>query len=140
MNKVILMGRLTRDTEVRVGQNNIKVSKFTLAVDRKYKKEGEAQSDFLNCVAFGKQADFAEKYLKQGTKMLVTGRIQNDNYTNKEGQKVYSVQIMVDELEFAESKASASNSNQGGYQPQPQPQGDGFMNMPSGFAEELPFA
>lgn len=138
MNKVILMGRLTRDTETRVGQNNTKISTFTLAVDRKYKREGESQADFFNCVTFGKQAEFAEKYLKQGTKMVVTGRIENDSYTNKEGQKVYSTKIRVDEMEFAESKSS-SQGTQPTQQQQPV-QEQGFMNMPNGFAEELPFA
>lgn len=135
MNKIILMGRLTRNPEVRIGQNNTKVTTFTLAVDRKFKKQGEAETDFFNCTAFGKQADFVEKYLKQGTKMLVTGSIQNNNYTNKDGQKMYSVQIIVNELEFAESKSSQTQ------QPMQQPvQNQGFMNIPNGFAEELPFA
>lgn len=141
MNKVILIGRLTRDTEIRVSpSNNTKIATFTLAVDRKYKREGAAQADFFNCVAFGKQADFAEKYLKQGTKMVVTGRVEIDSYTNKEGQKAYSTKIMVDELEFAESKSSAQGT-QPTQQPVQQPmQNQGFMNMPQGFAEELPFA
>lgn len=137
MNKVILMGRLTRNPEVRIGQNNVKVTTFTLAVDRKFKRQGEAEADFFNCTAFGKQADFVEKYLKQGTKMLVTGSIQNNNYTNKDGQKIHSVQIIVNELEFAESKSSTGQTQQPIQQPV---QEQGFMNMPNGFAEELPFA
>jgi single-strand DNA-binding protein len=140
MNKVILMGRLTRNPEVRIGQNNTKVSTFTLAVDRKFKKQGEAEADFFNCTAFGKQADFVENYLKQGTKMLVTGSIQNNNYTNKDGQKMYSVQIIVNELEFAESKSSAQVT-QPTQQPVQQPmQNQGFMNIPTGMVDELPFA
>lgn len=143
MNKVILMGRLTRDPEVRYsqGEGSLAIARFSLAVDRRFKRQGEPEADFFNCTAFGKQAEFAERYLKQGTKMVVVGRVQNDNYTNKDGQKVYSVQIMVDELEFAESKGTGSES--GGYQtsrPAPsQAAGDGFMNIPDGIDEELPF-
>lgn len=143
MNKVILMGRLTRDPEVRYsqGESSLAIARFSLAVDRRFKRQGEPEADFFNCTAFGKQAEFTERYLKQGTKMVVVGRIQNDNYTNKEGQKVYSTQIMVDELEFAESKAS---NNESGYQPTSRPApsqavGDGFMNIPDGIDEELPF-
>ena len=110
MNKIILMGRLTRDPEVRYsqGESSLAIARFSLAVDRRFKRQGEAEADFFNCTAFGKQAEFVEKYLKQGTKILLTGRVQNDNYTNKEGQKVYSVQIIAEEIEFAESKAAAS--------------------------------
>ena len=136
MNKVILMGRLTRDPDVRYSQtdSNMSIARFSLAVDRRYKKQGdETTADFFNCTAFGKQGEFVEKYLKQGTKIVVTGRIQNDNYTNKEGQKVYSVQIMVEEIEFAESKA-AGQSQQNDSMP-----GDGFMNIPDGVESELPF-
>nr|DAU95679.1 MAG TPA: Single strand binding protein [Caudoviricetes sp.] len=136
MNKVILMGRLTRDPDVRYSQtdSNMAIARFSLAVDRRYKKQGdETTADFFNCTAFGKQGEFVEKYLKQGTKIVVTGRIQNDNYTNKEGQKVYSVQIMVEEIEFAESKA-AGQSQQNDSMP-----GDGFMNIPDGIENELPF-
>ena len=138
MNKVILMGRLTRDPETRYsqGNNSMAIASFSLAVDRKYKKQGdEVTADFFNCTAFGKQAEFVEKYLKQGTKILVTGRIQNDNYTNKDGQKVYSVQIIVEEMEFAESKASAGQREQ---EDNNMP-GDGFMNIPDGISAELPF-
>ena len=136
MNKAILMGRLTRDPEVRYSQSdsNMAIAKFSLAVDRRYKKQGdEVTADFFNCTAFGKQGEFVEKYLKKGTKIVVTGRIQNDNYTNKDGQKVYSVQIMVEEIEFAESKA-AGQSQQNDSMP-----GDGFMNIPDGIENELPF-
>ena len=138
MNKVILMGRLTRDPEMRVsqGENALNIAKFSLAVDRRYQKNGEKETDFFNCTAFGKQAEFVDKYLKQGTKVLVTGRVQNDNYTNKEGQKVYSVQIIVEEIEFAESKNAESK-------PADKPAEDngegGWMNIPEGIQEELPF-
>ena len=138
MNKVILMGRLTRDPEVRYsqGDSQLAIGKFSLAVDRRFKKQGDTvTADFFNCTAFGKQAEFVEKYLKQGTKILVIGRVQNDNYTNKEGQKVYSVQIIVEEMEFAESKASAE---QRGQEDNNMP-GDGFMNIPDGIDNSLPF-
>ena len=104
MNKVIMMGRLTRDPEVRYSQgaSQTAIARFSLAVDRRWKREGEPDADFFNCTVFGRQADFVEKYLRQGTKVVVTGRIQNDNYTNKDGQKVYSVQIIVEEIEFAD--------------------------------------
>ena len=145
MNKAILMGRLTRDPEVRYSQNDssMAIARFSLAVDRRYKKQGdETTADFFNCTAFGKQGEFVEKYLKKGTKVVVTGRIQNDNYTNKDGQKVYSVQIMVEEIEFAESKASSQSNagNDGSAQPQMgAPDADGFMNIPDGIDNSLPF-
>lgn len=145
MNKAILMGRLTRDPEVRYSQSDssMAIARFSLAVDRRYKKQGDTvTADFFNCTAFGKQGEFVEKYLKKGTKIVVTGRIQNDNYTNKDGQKVYSVQIMVEEIEFAESKASAQSNegSDGGAQPQMgAPDADGFMNIPDGIGSELPF-
>lgn len=150
MNKVMLMGRLTRDPEIRYGkeESSTKIAKFSLAVDRKFKRSGEAEADFFNCTAFGKQADFVEHYLKQGTKMLVIGRIQNDNYVNREGIKVYSVQILVDELEFAESKNASTGTSQNmesNYQqpitrPEPsQAIEDGFINIPGADNNELPF-
>lgn len=147
MNKVIMMGRLTRDPEVRYSQgaSQTAIARFSLAVDRRWKREGEPDADFFNCTVFGRQADFVEKYLRQGTKVVITGRIQNDNYTNKEGQKVYSVQIIVDEIEFAESKnAAASNAGAPAYQADSRPSpsqaaGDGFMSIPDGAEEELPF-
>lgn len=149
MNKVILVGRLTRDPEIwySQGASQITTAKFSLAVDRRFKREGEPEADYFNCSAFGKQAEFAEKYLKKGIKMIVTGRIQNDNYTNKNGEKVYSVKVMVEELEFAESKnasgAGASQPQGGDYQqnsrPAPSAAEDGFMNIPDGLDEELPF-
>lgn len=133
MNKIILLGRIVRDPEVRYtqGDNSMAIAKFSLAVNRRFKKENEPEADFFNCTAFGKQAEFIEKYLKQGIKILLSGRIQNDNYTNKEGQKVYSIQIMVEEMEFAESKNNSTS--------EPSQSNDGFMNIPDGLQEELPF-
>ena len=157
MNKVILMGRLTRDPEVRYSQgaSQTSVARFSVAVDRRFKREGEPDADFFNCTAFGKTAEFVERYLHKGTKIVLSGRIQNDNYTNKDGQMVYSVRIIVDDVEFAESKnASGANAgggynnaggyNNGGYAgggnaPAPSGAGDGFMNIPDGIDEELPF-
>ena len=158
MNKVILMGRLTRDPEVRYSQgaSQTTVARYSIAVDRRFKREGEPDADFFNCTAFGKQAEFVERYLHKGTKIVLSGRIQNDNYTNKDGQMVYSVRIIVDDVEFAESKnASGANAgggynnaggyNNGGYAgggssaPAPSGAGDGFMNIPDGIDEELPF-
>ena len=138
MNKVILVGRLTRDPEVRYtqGENSVVIAKFSLAVDRRFKRDGEPDADFFNCTAFGKQAEFVDRYLKQGMKMVVVGRIQNDNYTNRDGQKVYSVQIMVEEMEFAESKNASSDN---GSRAQETCDADGFMKMPEGIQEELPF-
>ena len=148
MNKAIMIGRLTRDPDIRYtqGENQTAIARFSLAVDRRWKREGEPDADFFNCTAFGRQADFVEKYLRQGTKIVVTGRVQNDNYTNKEGQKVYSVQIMVEEIEFAESKnAAATGAGGAGYQPAAKPSpsqaaGDGFMAIPEGTEDELPFS
>ena len=152
MNKVILMGRLTRDPEVRYSQgaSQTAVARFSIAVDRRFKREGEPDADFFNCTAFGKQAEFIESYLRKGVKVVVCGRIQNDNYTNKEGQMVYSVRVMVDEIEFAESKNASAGNGDGGYNgggymgggnsaPAPSGAGDGFMNIPDGIDEELPF-
>jgi single-strand DNA-binding protein len=143
MNKVILMGRLTRDPEVRYsqGDNATAVARYSLAVDRRFKRDGEPNADFINCVAFGRVGEFAEKYLRQGMRMVVTGRIQTGSYTNKDGQKVYTTDVIVEEHEFAESKSAASQS---GYQAAEKPSpttavGDGFMNIPDGIDEELPF-
>ncbi len=145
MNKVILMGRLTRDPEIRYsqGDNATAVARYSLAVDRRFKRDGEPSADFINCVAFGRSAEFAEKYLHQGTKIAITGRIQTGSYTNKDGQKVYTTDVVVEEQEFAESK-SASESNGSYSQPAANPSpvnasGDGFMNIPDGIDEELPF-
>ena len=145
MNKVILMGRLTRDAEVRYSQGDAStaVARFTLAVDRRFKRDNEDQSaDFIGCVAFGKTGEFLERYGRKGTKFLVEGRIQTGSYTNKDGQRVYTTDVVVEQVEFAESKSS--NENNGGYVPTEKPSpsgaaGDGFMNIPDGIDEELPF-
>ena len=142
MNKVILMGRLTRDPEVRYsqGENTTAVARFTLAVDRRFKQEGGAIADFIGCVAFGKNAEFIEKYFRQGTKALITGRIQTGSYTNRDGQKVYITDVVVEETEFAESKKTAEANGQNSSHPRsPVPGSDGFMNIPDGIDEELPF-
>ncbi|MBQ4524172.1 MAG: single-stranded DNA-binding protein [Lachnospiraceae bacterium] len=146
MNKVILMGRLTRDPEVRYsqGENAMAIARYTLAVDRRFaKRDGsnEQTADFIGCVAFGKNAEFAEKYLKQGTKIAITGRIQTGSYTNKDGVKVYTTDVVVEEQEFAESKAAG---NGGDYQAAGRPApsaaaGDGFISIPNGIEDELPF-
>ena len=146
MNKVILMGRLTRDPDVRysAGESATAVARYTLAVDRRFKRDGDATADFIGCVAFGRQAEFAEKYLRQGTKIAITGRIQTGSYTNREGQKVYTTDVVVEDQEFAESKNAAAGNSDGGYsmpvsRPEPSAPGDGFMNIPDGIDEELPF-
>lgn len=133
MNKVIEMGRLTRDPEISSSNSGTTFARFSIAVDRRFKKEGEPDADFFNCTAFGKTAEFVEKYLQKGTKVLVTGRLQNNNYTNKDGQKVYDVRIMVEEMEFAESKKDNNQSTQA-------TQGTDFLNVPDGLVEELPFS
>ena len=143
MNKVILMGRLTRDPEIRYAQNEngTAVDRYSLAVDRRFKRDGDQDADFIGCVVFGKGAEFAEKYLAKGTKIVITGRIQTGSYTNKDGQRVYTTDVVVEEQEFAESKA-ASQGNGGGYQnagSNNSTSGDGFMNIPDGVDEELPF-
>ena len=143
MNKVILMGRLARDPEVRYGgANNTAVAKYSLAVPRKFKRDGDQECDFINCVAFGKLGEFAEKYLRKGIKIAIAGRIQTGSYTNKDGQKVYTTDVVVEEQEFAESKnASAANANtQSDPISSPRDLGDGFMNIPDGIDEELPFS
>lgn len=147
MNKVILMGRLTKDPEVRYsqGENSMAIARYSIAVDRRQARNNSdgQTTDFINCVAFGRNGEFAEKYLHKGTKILVTGRIQTGNYTNKEGVKVYTTDIVVDEQEFAESKNTSGDN--GGYtggnmsRPEPVGAGDGFMNIPDGIDEELPF-
>lgn len=138
MNKVILLGRLTRDPDVKTGQNGTAVARYTLAVERRFRQEGQQSADFIGCVAFGKAAEFAEKYLKQGTKIAITGRIQTGSYTNRDGQKVYTTDVVIEEQEFAESKASQGNRGQ---QEQSAPMdSDGFMQIPDGIEEELPFS
>lgn len=160
MNKVILMGRLTRDPDIRYSQNEnqISVARFTLAVDRRFKRDGDQTADFIGCVAFGKTAEFFEKYMKQGTKVCVEGRIQTGSYTRQDGQKVYTTDVVVENAEFAESKAASSGNSyqapQGGgnyqrpqqqsapqyQQPAPEAAGEGFMNIADGLEDEgLPF-
>lgn len=139
MNKVILLGRLTRNPEVRYsqGQNGeqMAIARFSLAVDRRFKKDGEQSADFINCVTFGKTAEFAEKYLRQGTKICIEGRWQTGSFTNKDGQKVYTNDCVVEQIEFAESKASADQNNQQTTQQKP----DDFISIPDGLEMELPF-
>lgn len=150
MNKVILMGRLTRDPDVRYsqGQNGEQqaIARYTLAVDRRFKREGDEQNaDFISCVAFGKQSEFAEKYLKQGTKVAISGRLQTGSYTNKEGQKVYTTDVVVEEQEFAESKNTSGGNGSGNAAPsgnapaQASAPNDGFMKIPQGIENDLPF-
>lgn len=142
MNRVILCGRLTRDPEVRYSQTasgNMAVARYTLAVDRAFKKEGEQAADFINCIAFGKNGEFAEKYLHQGTKIIVEGRWQTGNYTNKDGQKVYTNDCVVERHEFCESKNSNSNSDNGSSSSPAPTDDDGFMNIPDGIDDGLPF-
>ena len=159
MNKIFLMGRLTNDPEIRYtqGENPVAIARYTLAVDRRYKKDGEPTADFLRCVAIGRNAEFAEKYFRKGTKLVIWGHIQTGSYTNKDGQKVYTTDIYVDEQEFAESKSAAERRESTGQtqsakapsapqtppSPSPSPAydtGDGFMNIPDGIEDELPFA
>ena len=149
MNKVILCGRLTRDPEVRYsqGENSMAIARYTLAVDRRVNRSNQQDgqtADFIGIVAFGKSGEFAEKYLKKGTKVIVTGRIQTGSYTNKDGVKVYTTDVVAEDQEFAESKnSSAGNSvsydNAPSNEPAPSAAGDGFMNIPDGIDEELPF-
>ena len=160
MNVLVMMGRLTRDPEVRYGANGNAVARFSLAVDRRFKREGQPDADFFNCVTFGRQAEFVEKYLHKGVKVVIQGSLQNDNYQNREGQMVYRDQIVIDNIEFAESKAT-SQQNASAYNarqysapaasaqtaapaqqretPASDFSGDGFMNIPDGIDEELPF-
>ena len=155
MNRVILMGRLTRDPEVRYsqGERSMAIARYTLAVDRRGRRSqegGEQTADFINCVAFDRAGEFAEKYFRQGMRVLISGRLQTGSYTNREGQKVYTTEVIIDDQEFADSK-NASGGSQGGYpggnyqQPASRPApssaiGDGFMNIPDGVEDEgLPF-
>lgn len=150
MNKAILMGRLTRDPEVRYtqGENQMAIARYTLAVDRRFNRNGEENTaDFISCVAFGKAGEFAERYFRKGTKIAVTGRIQTGSYTNKDGVKVYTTDVVVEEQEFAESKNSSNNNSSSdnysasanNFSAAPMAAGDGFMNIPDGIDEELPF-
>ncbi|MQN01980.1 MAG: single-stranded DNA-binding protein [Lachnospiraceae bacterium] len=152
MNRIFLMGRLTRDPEVRYGgAQNIAIARFSVAVDRRFKREGQPDADFFNCTAFRQQAEFIEKYIHKGTKVVIEGEMQNDNYTNKQGQMVYGFRVIVSSIEFAESKA-ASQQNASAPVPQPpagtgsegsdgekQPAPDDFMNVPDSVEESLPF-
>lgn len=143
MNKVILIGRLTRDPDVRysqTGEGSMAVARYTLAVDRRIKKDGEQSADFISCVAFGRAGEFAEKYLHQGTKIAITGRIQTGSYTNKDGIKVYTTDVVVEEQEFAESKSAGSSAASSTPSTPAGSAGDGFMNIPDGVEDEgLPF-
>ena len=142
MNKVILMGRLTRDPDIRYTQPNSAqeqtcIARYSLAVNRRFNRDGEQKVDFISCVAFGRQAEFAEKYLRKGTKIALTGRIQTGSYTNRDGQKVYTTDVVVEEQEFAESKTAGQIAQQN---PAPMTREDGFMEIPDGLEEELPFS
>lgn len=148
MNKVILMGNLTRDPEIRYsqGENALAIARFSIAVNRRFSRQGDTDTDFFNCTAFGRQAEFVEKYFHKGSRMLLSGRVQNDNYTNNNGEKVYSVQVIAEEVEFAERKsaadanAAAQGGNFGGGAPQPNAAAnDDFMNIPDGIEDGLPF-
>ena len=148
MNRVILMGRLTRDPEVRYtsGERSMAIARYTLAVDRGFKRGGDSSeqtADFIPCIAFDKAGEFAEKYFRQGMRVLISGRIQTGSYTNKEGQKVYTTEVIIDTQEFADSKGASDNTE--GYQgssskPKSSASSDGFMNIPDGVDDEgLPF-
>lgn len=140
MNKTILMGRLTRDPEVRYTQGNtpMAIARYTLAVDRRIRRENEQSADFIGCVTFGKNAEFAEKYLRQGTKIIVSGRIQTGSYQKQDGTRVYTTEVVVEEHDFAESKASQQQTQNN--RPAPAPENaNSFMDIPDGIGEDLPF-
>ena len=142
MNKVILMGRLTRDPDIKYsqGEKQTAIVRYTLAVDRRFKQDGQPSADFINCLALGKNGEFAEKYLRKGTKVVVVGSWQTGSYTNKDGNKVYTNECLIESCEFAESKASNNGNINDGYVGQnPGAANDGFMNIPDGIDEELPF-
>lgn len=134
MNKVMLIGRLTRDVEVNYSANSTAVARYTLAINRPYKREGEQEADFLRCVAFGKTAELAERYLAKGMRVAIDGRIQTGSYTNRDGQKVYTTDIIVERQEFLEKRADNSPSA-----PDAPYDSDSFMDIPDGIDEELPF-
>lgn len=145
MNKVIITGRLTKEPDVRYSQTasgNMAIARYTLASDRKFKKDGEQNADFINCIAFGKLGEFAEKYLHKGTKIAVVGRIQTGSYTNKDGNKVYTTDVVVEEQEFCESKnannSNSQQSNTANASNQPS-SGNDFMSIPEGIEDDLPF-
>lgn len=141
MNSAQLVGRLTRDPEVRYSDGGSTVTRFTLAVDRRFKKDGGDDADFINCVAFGKTAEFLEKWFRKGQRLGLTGRIQTGSYVNQEGTKVYTTEVVVENVEFVESKGASAGD--GGPQQRPAPTsaiGDGFMNIPDGVEDDgLPF-
>ena len=132
MNKAIMMGRLTRDPEILYTNGGKTIGKFSLAVDRRFKQDGQQTADFFNCVTFGKQAEFVEKFLHKGTKIVICGQVQNNNYTDKDGKTVYGTQIVIDEIDFAESRATQQQNQSGHSEP-------GWMSIPEGVVEELPF-
>ena len=143
MNAAIILGRLTRDPVIKATQGGMTIARFTLAVNRLNKKGQNPEADFINCVAFGRTAEFMERFGRKGTKFVAEGRIQTGSYTNKDGQRVYTTDVVVESVEFAESKSAASGSD-GGFTPADRPSpsqaaGDGFMNIPDGIDEELPF-
>ena len=133
MNKVIMSGRLTRDPEISSSASGTTFARFSIAVNRRFKRDGEPDADFFNCSTFGKTAEFIEKFFKKGSRIEVTGRLENNNYTNKEGQKIYDVRVMVEEADFGDSKGSQSEQ-------QTQQQTNNFLNVPDGLVEELPFS
>ena len=146
MNKVILMGRLTRNPDIRcsAGERDMTIARYTVAVDRRYKREGDVTADFISCVAFGRSAEFAEKYFRQGLKVVITGRIQTGSYTNRDGNKVYTTDVVVEDQEFVEMRMAAAQRNReesSQERPEPMPVDEnGFMTLPEDFDEELPFA
>ena len=143
MNKVVLVGRLTKNPEVRYtqGENQTAIARYTVAVDRRFKRDGEPTADFINCVVFGKSAEFAEKYFRQGLRVAISGRITTGSYTNKDGIKVYTTEVTVEEQEFAESKSESEANKANNHQTTSAntSSGDGFMNVPDDIQEELPF-
>ena len=136
MNKAILVGRLTRDPEVRYSQdeNATAVARYTVAVDRRFKRDGEPTADFIRCLVFGRAAEFAEQYFRQGMRVSISGRIQTGSYTNKDGVKVYTTEVIVEEQEFAESRTEQERNKAQGAD-----EGDGFMNIQDDIDNELPF-
>ena len=143
MNKVVLVGRIVRDPEIRYsqGENSTAVARYTIAVDRRFKRDGEPTADFINCVTFGKSAEFVEKYFRKGLRISISGRITTNSYTNKDGIKVYTTEVTVEEQEFAESKAESEANKTSSRQATSANASsvDGFMNIPDGIDEELPF-
>lgn len=142
MNKAILMGRLCADPDVRytTGDKTVCVARYRLAVNRMYSKEGEQQADFISCVAFGKNGEFAEKHLHKGIKIIIAGRIQTGSYTNKDGQRVYTTDVVVENHEFCESCSQGNAPVNTQPKPEPAPSMDGFIDIPDGIDEELPFS